>query len=379
MRWWLWLPLLFLLAWLLSQFVKERVWWLEWGVACASLLAVFAAHVWVSRLTLKKNRPSPSFLAGLVDIATMRRLESPILLLTGVVLLGYLINLMTELNFLGLLVSFAMLMLTVEIVWLADLHTSYLPPSSKLVPTPGLILFASRLGGNEKDNLCSRISSSDNPQIWQDAIRRAGELYKQVAEKFRKDKKSFTLPDVSKTVAHELGCEAKAYFDYQKNIWEFIASCPPAIVAALRSVDYHAQDNLKFVWSIVTDEAAGFFEVFEILVKKAFPGVSVLKKELQDPNDPANIQKVVNEVYQEAASRGLSEDQVTTDITGGTAIMSVGGALACVRSRRRLQYLRQDTFQFIAVPVTIQNIKQAIDELLDQLPELLQSSRSERQ
>ncbi|MFN3422876.1 MAG: hypothetical protein ACK40X_14280, partial [Armatimonadota bacterium] len=189
-----------------------------------------------------------------------------------------------------------------------------------------------------------------------------------------KGKGTFTLQQVNEKVRNRLEGESGDKIESEKQIWRCVASLADTpIIAALRAVAFHS-DKLEHVWAMVSDEAKDSFQVFEAVLKKAFPKVKCHQIPLKDANDPIAIKDAVNSAYQQAIQFGLSEEQVTTDITGGSAIMSVGGALACVRSKRRLQYLRQDNFQFIAVPVTIASLKEAIDELLEQLPMVMKQS-----
>lgn len=344
--------------------------WVILGVSLLSLLGIIAYLILQNRL---RKRPFPSFVTGLVDMANFGREVPAIVLLAGFLLLNHLVNLIPEKDALALGVCLSVLLLTVGVVYVFDLITPPLPPSSELVPTPGLIVFMGRMRGDSKSQLDAINQCPDNPCAWQKAIKRAEELYQKVANEL-KGKGTFTLQQVSEEVKKRLKGEVGDKIGNEKRIWECVISLADTpIFAALRAVAYHS-GKLEYVWAMVSDEAKDSFQVFEAVLKKTFPKVKCRQIPLKDANDPIAIKDDVNSAYRQAIQFGLSEEQVTTDITGGSAIMSVGGALACVRSRRRLQYLRQDNFQFIAVPVTIASLREAIDELLEQLPMVMRKS-----
>jgi len=81
----------------------------------------------------------------------------------------------------------------------------------------------------------------------------------------------------------------------------------------------------------------------------------------------SGVMAEINRIYVTAQEYGIPEDEVTCDITGGTASMSVGIVLACIRSKRRVQYLRQDTFALQPIDVTVRTIPGLLDELFEQL------------
>lgn len=368
----LWIPSVLFGSWIFSQLIPERYELaIKWLIFWTSLSLSAVGLIWLFvQIRIQKN-PFPSFITGLIDMAAIRPVAPPIMLLTGFLLLNHFVNLIVENDALALFTCVFMIVLIIEIAWLIDLHTPKLSPSSELIPTPGLVVFAGRL---QDDKLLRQVQNCpDNPRIWLCSLRYAESLYQEIAKEFKQKGKIFTLKEISDEVVKRLKEKFSQFNDNERQIWECMATVAGTpVFVALRAAVYHSQ-SLRYIWIIVSKEAENFFTVFDVLLKKLFPEVKCYKLELEDANDVTAIQAVVNKAYQDAKNLGLSEDQVTTDITGGSAIMSVGGALACVRSRRRLQYLRQDNFQFIAIPVTIANLKEAIDELLEQLPLILEN------
>lgn len=365
-----WIPSVLFGAWIFSQLISDGL-KIKWLIFWISLSLSAIGFIWLFvQIRIQKN-PFPSFIAGLIDMAAIRPVAPPIMLLTGFLLLNHFTNLIVENDSLALFTCIFMILLIIETAWLIDLHTPKLSPPSEPIPTPGLLVFAGRLWDDKL--LFQAQNCPDNPTIWLCSLKYAERLYQEIAEEFKQQNKIFTLKEISDEVVRRLKEKIPQLTDNERQVWECMATVAGTpIFAALRAVAYHSQ-SLRYMWIIVSKEAETFFKILEILIKKVFPKVKCYKIELEDANDITAIQAVVNKAYQDAKNLGLSEDQVTTDITGGSAIMSVGGALACVRSRRRLQYLRQDNFQFIAIPVTIANLKEAIDELLEQLPLILKN------
>lgn len=71
------------------------------------------------------------------------------------------------------------------------------------------------------------------------------------------------------------------------------------------------------------------------------PTVGFHFKEVDDEHDPAKIFHLIQSIYHEALSRGLTEKNVIADYTGGTASMTAGMVLACSASGERdTQYMK---------------------------------------
>jgi CRISPR-associated protein (Cas_Cas02710) len=60
-----------------------------------------------------------------------------------------------------------------------------------------------------------------------------------------------------------------------------------------------------------------------------------------DADDPDQVLRLVNSIYADAETKGLSESEVIVDFTGGTKPLSIGAFLACASPERRLEYLTQ--------------------------------------
>ena len=134
----------------------------------------------------------------------------------------------------------------------------------------------------------------------------------------------------------------------------------------------HHQTMIQNVWLLVSKLAEETTEkIFDKIVQffygDIFPKhVKIDKERIPNPNDLESITKIIDTIYVRAETHGLEENEVTSDITGGTASMSAGIILACVRTKRKVEYLRQDNFRLQKIIVTARNIPGVIEELIDQ-------------
>lgn len=99
----LWLPTILLLGIVISRYTKRSLWWIEQLIFIASLLSAALIWLWICLKIRKLKRPSPSLLAGLIELAAMKRLDFPALLFATLVLLGHLVSLISKTNFVDLL------------------------------------------------------------------------------------------------------------------------------------------------------------------------------------------------------------------------------------------------------------------------------------
>jgi hypothetical protein len=132
----------------------------------------------------------------------------------------------------------------------------------------------------------------------------------------------------------------------------------PAAEVAIR---HHLQDHkLQHCWVICTDQSYAYAEEIQeklIQEKLLLPEQMHFQQDykLQDDqgeelslliphesvNDPNYIKKLVNAIYNDAANKGLGENEIIADYTGGTKSMTAGVVLACASPGRRLQYIIQ--------------------------------------
>ncbi len=70
--------------------------------------------------------------------------------------------------------------------------------------------------------------------------------------------------------------------------------------------------------------------------------VEVRRTSLDDPSDIAAAVDLMEVIFREARRDGLKDEDLIADMTGGTAAVSAGMALATLPEGRRLEYLRQE-------------------------------------
>jgi hypothetical protein len=295
--------------------------------------------------------------------ATEASLSIP-LLLTAVVLIGALGNLVesSDISLLGSVLA-----------WLifTAFMTLLLEPSPSVnasqigspTQTRGLILFLSRKpGGPEGQERWRRLVEEtqrlnpNNVPTWED-LKNLNKVIRQRRE-MEKMKRNVPPP---------------------KNWMEALADTP--LAPPFYAIAYHYQ-KLEHLWIVVTEQTKGdelslFREICRRLNANA--KFQIHELELRNPDDLPSIQQVVNAAYKQAESLGLPENEVTTDITSGSSLMSAGSVLACVRSQRRVQYLNQTTYELQEVPVGVENVAEAIQEFLEQLPMLMRKALQEGQ
>ena len=140
---------------------------------------------------------------------------------------------------------------------------------------------------------------------------------------------------------------------------------------ALIAVVYHIP-KLKQVWILLSDEAkAKTLPLFLMLCDKAIPGwdkIKIKEVPLRYKENVKHVSMVVNSIYYNLnEEKELGEQEITADITGGLASITAGIILACVRSKRRVQYLSQIDFKLKAINVNVASIPHLFDEMVEQI------------
>ncbi len=78
----------------------------------------------------------------------------------------------------------------------------------------------------------------------------------------------------------------------------------------------------------------------------------------EDANDPNQIRKIVEAIYQDAKENyDLYDSDIIADYTGGTKSMTAGLVLACASPDRRLQYVLSDYIDNKSVNPKVMEIK----------------------
>lgn len=167
--------------------------------------------------------------------------------------------------------------------------------------------------------------------------------------------------------------KSKSFSDEAIKWFKLLAATP--IYPPLLAIKHHSE-NLKHIWLLVTPEARkASVEIFTKLVQTLFKGIKIKQKAIDDPDNVNAICKKVDEIYSEAQdSYGIYEDDVTADITSGPASATAGIILACVRSKRQVEYLGRRSMNLQAIEVNVRGIPHLFDELMEQIEFIRASS-----
>jgi len=349
-----WSPAVLVFAWMFGRWQISRPAWFWIIIPFITFgIGAFALFIKMRRQKTRRHEVAGAFARALASLAATEASLSVPLLLTAVALIGALGNLV-ESGDVPLLVSIlAWLIFTACMTLLLEPPSS--PVSISQIGSPpltkGLILFLSR-----------KPSTPEGQRRWQTLVEETERLFNSNSAPTWDELKN--LPEVIFR-RKQMGQNVTP----PQNWIEALADTP--IAPPFCAIAYHYQ-KLEHLWIVFTeqtkhDELSLFRKICDLLKVK----FKIHEMKLENPDDLPSIQRVINTAYREAESLGLPESEVTTDITSGSSLMSAGGVLACVRSQRRVQYLNQTTYKLQEVPVGVENVAEAIQEFLEQLPTLM--------
>ncbi len=276
----------------------------------------------------------------------------------GVVAFYWLVDFLREMNWFGSLFSFSLLWATLSTVvfWETQQSESFVSPPGLPLKTRGLIISLSGLAPPVKADVDKRIQSIRDAGIGPEELRRklGAAISLKVAGKTDRDELNTLLDPKGDS-------SGKVILDLLEPLLKIPLYTPLAAIG-------HHFERLEKTWVLRTARAKQeAWETFEQLISLFFPEKQPEPVDVRDPNNVAEVSSTVNAIYGDAQRAGIPEGDVTADITGGTASMSAGIILACVRSKRRVQYLRQDNFTLQPVDVTVRTIPWLVEEFIEQL------------
>ncbi len=351
----LWCPPSLLFAILLATFLlpKPLIPWI-YGIG-ASLGLLFVAVLWT---VSTQRRTSRRFGRAFLSLVAMKGTTSLPLILTGVVAFYWLVDFLREMNWFGSLFSFSLLWATLSTVvfWETQQSESFVSPPGLPLKTRGLIISLSGLAPPVKADVDKRIQSIRDAGIGPEELRRklGAAISLKVAGKTDRDELNTLLDPKGDS-------SGKVILDLLEPLLKIPLYTPLAAIG-------HHFERLEKTWVLRTARAKQeAWETFEQLISLFFPEKQPEPVDVRDPNNVAEVSSTVNAIYGDAQRAGIPEGDVTADITGGTASMSAGIILACVRSKRRVQYLRQDNFTLQPVDVTVRTIPWLVEEFIEQL------------
>jgi hypothetical protein len=131
--------------------------------------------------------------------------------------------------------------------------------------------------------------------------------------------------------------------------------------SVLRAAEHH-RGSLEDCWLIASEDSRPYFEPLKSAFRKFFPDVL-----LHAPVTVKDVYAKIDDVYQkthmvfdrcEADTDGrIKPRDIITDVTGGTKIMSIAVAMACLDAERHLQYIEQKTRKdFYEIDITWEKV-----------------------
>jgi len=116
----------------------------------------------------------------------------------------------------------------------------------------------------------------------------------------------------------------------------------------IAAIDFHRQNNiLKHLWLINTktdENKTGSTEAVTILqryLEFKYPGQIEIHSEglTVSDNNYFELYNTVDRIFQDKSKHYYADEFIIADITGGTKMMSIALALACIPPKRKLQYM----------------------------------------
>jgi len=339
------------------------------------LIKILAVVCWSAAIILfliakyKYKSRAHSLGATFINLMIMKEGAGFFLIVASILSFSFLVNYIQALanadlipyeSIIGAIFSIGLLSFVVTILNFIEeqkLARTKIPENEKPVPTPGLILTLSILRQDEGfhkfvENLERlKISPIEFKRIFSkieglDKSKREGELELLFAN--HKDRAD----------------------DFQ--FYKYLSDS--SLFPMIKAITHH-REKLSKVWVLLTEEAKETsWDVFKKLIEKFYRDIkdNLIEKNIKDADDIHEISRCIDNIYLDAAKEfKFDEQEITADITGGTSSVSVGIILACVRSKRRVQYLSQINSQLQKIDVNVHSIPHLFDEMIKQV-ELIQ-------
>jgi hypothetical protein len=114
---------------------------------------------------------------------------------------------------------------------------------------------------------------------------------------------------------------------------------------------------LRNCWLIYSGESQPNVRVVEYFIKKISKNtVSVDKIEIENPNNIQSIKPKIISIYENAEKYHLNQEDIISDFTGGTKVMSAAIVVSCIPKNRHIEYVEQSTNEIIEVEVHAEDV-----------------------
>jgi hypothetical protein len=118
-----------------------------------------------------------------------------------------------------------------------------------------------------------------------------------------------------------------------------IALLQSNLVPQLKAVEYHVKrEKLQEIWLLATEKSQQAAALLEVYLKYKYSiKLEIHRNEKPLPEwDYVEIRQEVERIFKKSA---FKDEMVIADITGGTKMMSVALAIACIPPGRQMQYM----------------------------------------
>jgi hypothetical protein len=138
------------------------------------------------------------------------------------------------------------------------------------------------------------------------------------------------------------------------------------IGSVLKAMEHHCKD-LMYCWLIASEDSRPYLVALLEAARKFFPSVTVLEPVIV--NDVYckidDVYEAVHKIFdtcKEETSAKVHPKDIITDVTGGTKIMSIAMAMACLDADRNIQYIEQkERKTFYKIDITWEKISKRPD------------------
>ncbi|TFH39197.1 MAG: hypothetical protein E4G94_11285 [ANME-2 cluster archaeon] len=120
---------------------------------------------------------------------------------------------------------------------------------------------------------------------------------------------------------------------------------------------YCHSGKLRNCWLIYSNESHPNVRVVKYFTKKnTKKTVSVYPIEIKNPNNIQSIKPEIMSIYRNAEKYYLNQEDIISDFTGGTKVMSAAVVVSCIPQNRHIEYVEQSTNEIIEVEIHAEDL-----------------------
>jgi hypothetical protein len=150
----------------------------------------------------------------------------------------------------------------------------------------------------------------------------------------------------------------RSSIDLSPDITEKLRQGP--IGAVLKAFELHRK-HLRHCWLIASPDSAACLELIKQACRKYFPDVRLHEKPVTDVYEKIDdVFETTHGIFRDCEQETdgeLRRGDIIVDVTGGTKIMSIAVAMACLDADRQLEYIEQrEQKTFYRIDITWEKI-----------------------